>query len=156
LATHHLSTSSSGPTTQPILGLVAPSLETLPVTTDRSQSGKGTSPSVKDRIEKMEWEGVILGYRPVLDYRKLGQGLTAFVHLTLGYPQCCNDEMAEALKAVPGVVEGHYTDGDFDVFLKVVTENPESLRDALNLINGVEGVANTKTIISLTNPIREV
>ncbi len=27
-----------------------------------------SSPSVKDRIEKMEREGVILGYRPVLDH----------------------------------------------------------------------------------------
>ncbi len=51
-----------------------------------------------------------------------------------------------------GIVEGHYTDGDYDAFIKVVTE---SLKDVLNLINGVEGVANTKTIISLTNPIRE-
>jgi len=31
----------------------------------------------------------------------------------------------------------------------------ESLRDILNLTNNVEGVANTKTIIYLTNPIRE-
>ena len=114
-----------------------------------------SSPSIKDRIEKLEREGVILGYRPVLDYRKLGKGLTAFIHLTLTYGQCCTDELAKALKALPGVVEGHYTDGDYDIFLKVVTESPESLRDVLNLINGVEGVANTKTIISLTNPIRE-
>ncbi|MBL7080327.1 Lrp/AsnC family transcriptional regulator [Candidatus Bathyarchaeota archaeon] len=103
----------------------------------------------------MEREEVILGYRTVLDYRKLGQGLTAFVHLTLAYPQCCNDELADVLRELPGVVEGHYTDGDYDVFLKVVTESPESLRDVLNLINAVDGVANTKTIISLTNPIRE-
>jgi DNA-binding Lrp family transcriptional regulator len=103
----------------------------------------------------MEREGVILGYRPVLDYSKLGKGLTAFIHLTLTYGQCCTDELAGALDAIPGVVEGHYTDGDYDIFLKVVTENPESLRDVLNLISGVEGVANTKTIISLTNPIRE-
>jgi len=114
-----------------------------------------SSPSVKDRIEKMEREGVILGYRPVLDYMKLGQGLTAFVQLTLTYGQCCTDDLAEALRSIPGVVEGHYTDGDYDIFLKVVTASPESLRDVLNLINGVEGVANTKTIISLTNPIRE-
>ena len=114
-----------------------------------------SSPSVKDRLDKMEREGVILGYRPVLDYGKLGQGLTAFVQLTLAHQQCCNDELADALRELPGVVEGHYTDGDHDILLKVVTENPESLRDVLNLINAVEGVANTKTIISLTNPIRE-
>ncbi len=114
-----------------------------------------SSPSVKDRIEKLEREGVILGYRPVLDYGKLGKGLTAFVHLTLAYNQSCDDELADALRELPGVVEGHYTDGDYDILLKVVTENSGTLRDVLNMINAVEGVANTKTIISLTNPIRE-
>lgn len=114
-----------------------------------------SSPSTKDRLEKMEKEGVILGYRPVIDYRKLGQGLTAFVSLILEYPKCCSDDFADKLKEIPGVVEGHYTDGDYDVLLKVVTETPESLRDVLNTINAVDGVANTKTIISLTNPIRE-
>ncbi len=114
-----------------------------------------SSPSIKDRIEKMEREGVILGYRPVLDHGKLGQGLTAFIQLTLAYQQCCNDELADNLKEIPGVEEGHYTDGDYDVILKVVTENPESLMGVLNMINAVDGVANTKTIISLTNPIRE-
>jgi DNA-binding Lrp family transcriptional regulator len=31
-----------------------------------------SSPSIKDRISKMETDGVILGYRPILDYSKLG------------------------------------------------------------------------------------
>ena len=114
-----------------------------------------SSPSVKDRIDKMEREGVILGYRPVLDHSKLGQGLTAFIQLTLAYQQCCNDDLAEDLRKIPGVEEGHYTDGDYDVILKVVTESPATLMEMLNLINAVDGVANTKTIISLTNPIRE-
>lgn len=114
-----------------------------------------SSPSIKDRIDKMEREGVILGYRPVLDHSKLGQGLTAFIQLTLAYQQCCNEDLADDLKKIPGVEEGHYTDGDYDVILKVVTESPATLMDVLNLINGADGVANTKTIISLTNPIRE-
>ena len=114
-----------------------------------------SSPSVKDRIDKMEREGVILGYRPVLDHGKLGQGLTAFIQLTLTYQQCCNDDLAEDLRKIPGVEEGHYTDGDYDVILKVVTESPATLMEMLNTINAVDGVANTKTIISLTNPIRE-
>ncbi len=114
-----------------------------------------SSPSIKDRIDKMEREGVILGYRPVLDHSKLGQGLTAFIQLTLAYQQCCNDDLAKDLRKIPGVEEGHYTDGDYDVILKVVTASPATLMDVLNLINAVDGVANTKTIISLTNPIRE-
>jgi DNA-binding Lrp family transcriptional regulator len=114
-----------------------------------------SSPSIKDRIQKLEDEGVILGYRPIIDYRKLGLGLTAFVKVILEYPQCCSDNFASRLSELPEVVEGHFTDGDEDMLLKVVTKDPENLRGVLNEINAVEGIANTKTIISLTNPIRE-
>ena len=75
--------------------------------------------------------------------------------LTLDAGQSCSEDFADRLRGLPGIVEGHFTDGDYDVLLKVVTETPESLRDVLNTINAVDGVANTKTIISLTNPIRE-
>jgi len=64
-------------------------------------------------------------------------------------------DLADDLKKIPGVEEGHYTDGDYDVILKVVTASPATLMDVLNTINAADGVANTKTIISLTNPIRE-
>jgi DNA-binding Lrp family transcriptional regulator len=114
-----------------------------------------SSPSIKDRLDKMENEGVILGYRPIIDYRKLGKGLTAFVYVILEYSQKCDDDFAESLGDLPEVVEGHYTDGDYDMLLKVVTKDPETLRDVLNSINGVEGINNTKTIISLANPIKE-
>lgn len=114
-----------------------------------------SSPTIKDRIEKLEGEGVILGYRPVLDYRKLGLGLTAFVKVILEYPQSCSDDFALSLGKISGVIEGHFTDGEEDMMLKVVTQDTSTLRDVLNDINAVDGVANTKTIISLTNPIRE-
>jgi DNA-binding Lrp family transcriptional regulator len=112
-----------------------------------------SSPSVKDRIQKLEDEGVILGYRPIIDYRRLGLGLTAFVKVILEYPQCCSDDFAATLGRLPEVVEGHF--GDEDMLLKVVSRDPENLREVLNEINAVDGIANTKTIISLTNPIRE-
>ena len=114
-----------------------------------------SSPSIKDRINKLEDEGVILGYRPIIDYTKLGMGITAFVKVTLEYSQCCSDEFAEILGNLSGVIEGHFTDGEDDMLLKVVTQDPVSLRDVLNEINAVEGIQNTKTFISLTNPIRE-
>jgi DNA-binding Lrp family transcriptional regulator len=120
-----------------------------------SQNVGLSSPSVKDRIQKLEDEGVILGYRPIIDYRKLGLGLTAFVKVILEFPQSCSDDFAAKLGRVPGVIEGHFTDGDEDMLLKVVTKDPENLRDVLNELIAVDGVANTKTIISLANPIRE-
>ena len=114
-----------------------------------------SSPTIKDHMEKMEREDVIRGYRPVLNYSKLGKNITAFIHVVLEAAQSCDDDIASRLGALYGVVEGHFTDGDYDILLKVVTESPESLRNVLNSINAVDGVANTKTIISLANPIRE-
>lgn len=114
-----------------------------------------SSPSIRDRINKMESEGIILGYRPILDHSKLGLTITAFINVRLVYPHCCTDQFIEEIKEITEVVEGHYTDGDEDMLLKVVVRDPSHLRDILLRINSLPAVSNSKSIISLTNPIRE-
>ncbi len=114
-----------------------------------------SSPSIKDRITKMESEGVILGYRPILDYAKLGLPLTAFINLRLHYPLCCTDEFIDEIHKVEDVIEGHYTDGEEDMLLKVVARDPSHLQQILLKVNSLPGVASSNSIISLTNPIRQ-
>ena len=114
-----------------------------------------SSPSIKDRITKMEQEGIILGYQPILDYAKLGLPLTAFINLRLHYPLCCTDEFIEQIHLIDEVVEGHYTDGEEDMLLKVVAKEPRHLQEILLKINSLPGVASSNSIISLTNPIRQ-
>ena len=114
-----------------------------------------SSPSIRDRINKMESEGIILGYRPVIDHRKLGLSITAFVSVRLRYPSCCTDEFIDEIKEISEVVEGHYTDGDEDMLLKVLVRDTKHLMDVLQTINSNRAVTNSKSIISLTTPIRE-
>jgi DNA-binding Lrp family transcriptional regulator len=114
-----------------------------------------SSPSIKDRITKMEQEGVILGYRPILDYAKLGLPLTAYINLRLHYPLCCTEEFIEEIQKIDEVIEGHYTDGEEDMLLKVVASEPSHLQQILMKINSLPGVASSKSIISLTTPIRQ-
>jgi DNA-binding Lrp family transcriptional regulator len=114
-----------------------------------------SSPSIKDRISKMESDGVIMGYRPILDYSKLGLPLTAFLSLGLHYPLCCTDKFIDELHQIPEVVEGHYTDGAEDMLLKVVAREPSHLQEILLKVNSLPGVASSSSIISLTNPIRQ-
>lgn len=114
-----------------------------------------SSPSIRDRITKMESDGVILGYRPVLDNSKLGLSITSFVSVRLRYPSCCTDEFIDEVKEISEVVEGHYTDGDEDMILKVLVREPSHLQDVLLQINSLAAVSNSKSIISLTTPIRE-
>ena len=112
-----------------------------------------SSPSIKDRIEKMEAEGVILGYRPVLDYGKLGLGLTGFVGVNLDPQRCCDEDIVRDIRAVEGVVEGWFTDGDEDMMLMVRAADPASLMDTVNMIRSIPGVYRTRTVITLANPI---
>lgn len=114
-----------------------------------------SSPSIRDRITKMENEGIILGYRPILDHSKLGLSITAFINVRLTYPNCCTDQFIDEVKEITEIVEGHYTDGNEDMILKVVVRDPSHLRDILLRINSLPGVSNSNSIISLTNPIRE-
>ncbi|MCW4013093.1 MAG: Lrp/AsnC family transcriptional regulator [Candidatus Bathyarchaeota archaeon] len=114
-----------------------------------------SSPSIKDRLTKMEQEGIILGYRPLLNYARLGLPLTAFINLKLHYPLCCTNEFIEKIHLIDEVIEGHYTDGEEDMLLKVVAREPSHLQEILLRINSLPGVAGSNSIISLTNPIRE-
>ena len=114
-----------------------------------------SSPSIKDRITKMENDGVILGYRPILDYSKLGLPLTSFINLRLHYPLCCTDQFIEKIQEIEEVIEGHYTDGEEDMLLKVVAREPSHLQQILLRVNSLPGVASSSSIISLTNPIRQ-
>jgi DNA-binding Lrp family transcriptional regulator len=115
-----------------------------------------SSPTIKDRIEKLEEDGVILGYRPLLEYSKLGLGMTAFIGLTLDFHTCCQGDVDEALKVMGEVVEAHYTDGEWDMLIRIQARDPAGLMAFLQKLNAVPGITNSRTIISLANPIRSV
>ncbi len=115
-----------------------------------------SSPTIKDRLDKLESSGVILGYQPVLDYRRLGLGLTAFIGLTLDFHRCCQGDVDEALKTMEEIVEAHYTDGEWDMLIKVVLKDTEGLMAFLQKLNTVKGITNSRTIISLATPIRKI
>ena len=114
-----------------------------------------SSPTIRDRLTKLEQEGIILGYRPILDYGKLGLPLTSFINLKLHYPLCCTDEFIQQIHMISEVIEGHYTDGEEDMLLKVVASDPAHLQEILLKVNSLPGVAASNSIISLTNPLRE-
>ena len=57
------------------------------------------------------------------------------------------------LEKIPRVLEAHFTNGEEDILVKVVTENTETLVDLLGQMNAIDGVNRTKTMIALKTPI---
>ena len=74
------------------------------------------------RLRALEQDGVISGYRAVLDRRQLGLGLTVFVDLKVEtHSDRTAAAISKALVDAPEVVSAHIVSGQADFRLEVVT-----------------------------------
>ena len=73
------------------------------------------------RLRALERDGVIAGYRAVLDRERAGLGLTVFVELKVdGHSDRTAAAISEALHATPEIVSAHIVSGSADFLLEVV------------------------------------
>ena len=73
------------------------------------------------RLKALEHDGVIDGYRAVLDREAVGLGLTVFVELKVeGHSEAVAGAIQEAVMAMPEVVSCHIVSGAADFLLEVV------------------------------------
>lgn len=103
------------------------------------------------RLRKLEKNGVIRGYRAMVDPVKLGRDHVAFVEVKL------DDTREKALSAfnqaasnVPEIEECHMIAGAFDYLLKVRTQNMTRYRQVLGEdISSLPHVAHTSTHVAM-------
>jgi Lrp/AsnC family leucine-responsive transcriptional regulator len=73
------------------------------------------------RLRTLERDGLISGYRALLDRKRLGLGLTVFVKLKVdGHSDRTAAAISEALVAAPEVISAHIVSGSADFLLEVV------------------------------------
>jgi Lrp/AsnC family leucine-responsive transcriptional regulator len=73
------------------------------------------------RHKALEEQGVIAGYRAVLDREAIGLALTVFVELKVeGHTEAKARAIEEAVATMPEVVSCHLVSGDADFLLEVV------------------------------------
>jgi len=109
-----------------------------------------TAPSVNERIRKLERSGVIRGYEALLDERKLGLDITAFVEIFIEHPKF-ESGFIEAVRGLDEVLECHHITGEFSLLLKVRVEDMAAFRRLLiEKLNSVRGVRQTRTLIVLS------
>ena len=85
-----------------------------------------TSPSsATRRLQRLEREGVITGYRAQVDPAKLGLSQDIFVELSLtSQDQASMESFEQAIKQVPQVQSCWLMAGDFDYLIHVLAANP--------------------------------
>ena len=103
----------------------------------------GLSPtSCRNRIKKLEAQGVIKGYTVDLDAAKLGYRDSVIVQLTL---ESHNDEtlyeFGRVLATIPEIQEAYLVSGDYDYYIRIAVRDTRDyerlLREKLYKIPGI-------------------
>lgn len=103
------------------------------------------------RLKRLQTDGYITGFKAILDRKKLGLSMIAFVEVKM------NDTREAALRAfnesvrqIPEIEMCHMIAGAFDYLLKIRTRNVEDYRRVLGeQISTLPHVANTSTHVSI-------
>ncbi|WP_203257151.1 Lrp/AsnC family transcriptional regulator [Hyunsoonleella ulvae] len=101
--------------------------------------------SVRERVQKMEEEGVIKKYSIQIDNKKIGYDLEAFI-LVKVFPGKLQ-YVIKKVKEFSGVITAHRITGNQNIHLKVVIQNQESLQKLLDKLMQF-GDTNTFLILS--------
>jgi Lrp/AsnC family transcriptional regulator, leucine-responsive regulatory protein len=99
------------------------------------------------RVKALEQEGVIAGYRAMLDREAVGLGLTAFVEIKVeGHSEKLASDLEKAVAKMPEVVSCHLVSGAADFLLEVVVPDLRSYeRLLLGSLLKLPGVADVRT-----------
>lgn len=103
------------------------------------------------RLRRMEREGVITGYRALLDPIRLGLDHVAFVEVKLSETrERALQAFNEAVAAVPEIEQAHMIASHFDYLLKVRTASMSAYRRVLGeKISALPYVASTSTYVAM-------
>jgi DNA-binding Lrp family transcriptional regulator len=103
------------------------------------------------RLDRLLAAGVITGFGPDLDLRRVGYTVTAFVALEIaqGHGPAVDHHLSE----VPEVVEAHMTTGPSDLLCRVVARDNDHLGRIINRILEVPGITRTTTSLVLATRV---
>jgi len=113
---------------------------------------KLSRPAVHERIRRLEEEGVIRGYKALVDWAALGQPVTAFVWVRTSGAKC--RETGPVLMGLTcdgaAVEECYSVTGEWCLLLKVRAVSPSTLQDLIDEIRDTPGIEATMTTVVLS------
>ena len=104
-----------------------------------------SAPAVADRIQKMEKQGFIKGYRTVIDFDKVGLTIKAIINFKA--TSLKHSETIKMVETMPEVVQWHTTTGYYCMMMKVAVETSKELESFVEHL-GEFGETTTALILS--------
>lgn len=108
--------------------------------------------TVYDRMKKLEREGVIIGYKAILNPEKANNMMTAFIFAKIEYFTLDSEEplsqreIAKKISLIPGVSDVYIVPGDWDLLIKVRGKSIKDLADfVIDRLRKIKGIGRTFT-----------
>jgi len=98
------------------------------------------------RIARLERHGVLAGYTALIDETKLGRGVEAFAEVRVRGDLDVT-AVLELAASMPEAQEAFTVAGDPDALIRLVVDDAEQLRRAINTLRHTDGVLSTRTLL---------
>ena len=107
-------------------------------------------PATTDRIKKLQDSGIIIGFKPIIDSKKINLDITAFITV---YSESSKnfEKVVSNANSNRNIMKCYTTTGDGSHLLLVKVENTEKLEKLLRTIQSWPGVSRTQTQIVLSS-----
>jgi len=105
--------------------------------------------TIRDRIRALEENGVILGYKAIIDPEKLGLGVKAIIQASRAQSVSLEDFFREAVK-LPEITGVQLVTGETDEFITVYASGVEQLKEIIfDKVGSLPGLTRSNTTIVL-------
>ena len=105
-------------------------------------------PAINKRIQKLHSSGVIRQFTILVDPKKMGRPIMAFILIVLQQGSTL-DRLMEYIRSDPDILECYAVTGEYDYLLKVCASNVEMLEEKLTHLKRQSGVIKSNTLLSL-------
>jgi Lrp/AsnC family leucine-responsive transcriptional regulator len=108
-----------------------------------------SAPATHERVSKLEAAGVITGYHAAVAPEALGYAINALIGVFIT-DSADSEEITASLTAIPVVEDCWFVAGEETFVVKVRVPDVSELEAAIRELNGIRGVARTRTTVVLS------
>lgn len=105
--------------------------------------------AVKRRVDRLERDGVIVGYGARINPEMLGEGLEALIEIYAS-DRTSPADIGRSLRTVDGVVSAFTVSGEADALIRVRVENIPELERLVEKLRRDPNIVRTRTLIVLS------
>ena len=105
--------------------------------------------AIHQRVQRLLNMGVVTGSEFIVSPEKMGYNTCAYMGIHLEKASF-HQSVVSQLKAIPEIIECHYTTGQYAIFVKIMTKTNKHLKKIIDdEFQKIDGIARTETFMSL-------